>query len=381
MMANVNPLRFAWIGYSLISRKFVRNILLLPVIIFFQASCTAPAKKAAHSWAVLDSSRDLECAPWPGVEEMATVSDVVFRQSARGEIVAAGTGLDRSGKGAMFVSPILKDSAIEPEMTSYKGAPPRLFRGSCPLQGAVSGPVTRLEWAVPDQAGCLILGRDAGDVPVVGHMAADGQTAAISLGGTGAGFASGQAVWAGTFEEGSVVIVAGPDSGEATEQKLPWMKINAGNLSNSGVFIVKTIAPIESARALPVKEGVFLAAVTGDSLIGEANLEVFFFRFGLADAVWSKLIKLPHTHLGDPVLVVDGAVSHAVLMLPKWVDLESTIGTYRLSPEGLVASANQGIFPAAAVVVDAAENTGGAAVMIRSRTKDKWRYKLCEMKW
>lgn len=381
MMVKVNHPRSEWIGSSSISRKFSGTFLVLAALIFFQASCTAPAKNVKHSWADLDTSHDLECSPWPGVGEMATVSDVVFRQSASGEILVAGTGLDRSGKAAMFVSPILKDSSTEAVMSTYKGAPPRLFRGSCPLQGPASGPVSRLEWAVPEKDACLVLGRDAGDAPALGLMAANGQTIAISLSGIELGFTSGQTVWPGTLEDGSVVIVAGPDLGDATEQKTPWVKVVSGNLSNSGLFNIKTTAPIESARALPVKAGVFLAAVTGDSLVGDANIEVFFFRFGLSDPVWAKVLKLPHTHLGDPALVLDGTIGHAVLMVPKWVDVESTIGTYRLSPEGLVPSANQGIFPAASVVVDAAEITGGAAAMIRSRTKDKWRYKLCEMKW
>ena len=381
MMVKVNHLRSEWVGSSTTSRRFFSIFSVLAAFIFFQESCTAPAKNVKHSWVVLDTSRDLECSPWPGVEEMATVSDVVFHQSASREILAAGTGLDRSGKAAMFVSPILKDSPTEAVMSTYKGAPPRLFRGSCPLQGPASGAVSRLEWAIPEKDGCLVLGRDAGDAPAAGMMAPDGQTTLISLGGMGRGFTSGQAVWPGTLEGGSVVIVAEPDLGDATEQKISWVKIVSGNLSNSGLLNIKTTARIESARALPVKEGIFLAAVTGDSLVGDANIEVFFFRFGLSDPVWSKVMKLPHTHLGDPVLVLDGAIGHAVLMVPKWVDVESTIGTYRLSPEGLVPAANQGIFPAASVVADAAEITGGAAAMIRSRTKDKWRYKLCEIKW
>lgn len=330
MMAKVNPLQSGWIGISSTSSKFIRIFGLVPVSIFFQASCTAPVKKVEHSWAVLDTSRDLECSPWPVVEEMAIVSEVVFHPSAAGEIMAAGTGLDRSGKAAMFVSPISKGSSTEAVMTSYKGAPPRLFRGSCPFQEPATGPVSRLEWGVPEKGSCFVLGSDAGD---------------------------------------------------KLEWKVSWGKVISTNAIDSGMLNVKITSPMESATALPAKEGVFLAAVTGDSLIGDANLEVFFFRLGRPDPVWSKVIKLPHTHLGEPVLVADGAMGHAVLMVPKWVDLESTLGTYRLSPEGLVASANQGIFPAASVVVDTVEITGGAAVMIRSRTKDKWRYKLCEMKW
>jgi len=330
MMVKVNHLRSEWVGSSSISRRFFSIFSVLAAFIFFQESCTAPAKNVKHSWVVLDTSRDLECSPWPGVEEMATVSDVVFHQSASREILAAGTGLDRSGKAAMFVSPILKDSPTEAVMSTYKGAPPRLFRGSCPLQGPASGAVSRLEWGAPENGSCFVLGSDAGDT---------------------------------------------------LEWKVSWAKVISTNVIDSGMLNAKMTSPIESATALPSKEGVFLAAVTGDSLVGDANIEVFFFRFGLSDPVWSKVMKLPHTHLGDPVLVLDGAIGHAVLMVPKWVDVESTIGTYRLSPEGLVPAANQGIFPAASVVVDAAEITGGAAAMIRSRTKDKWRYKLCEMKW
>ncbi len=381
MMAKINHQVRFWFGLSSFLQQFLCISAVLQVLVFSQVSCTTAGKKVQHKWAALDSSLDLECSPWPGVDDLATISDVVFRNPAGGEVLAAGTGLDRSGKAAMFVAAISKDSNIEAVMTTYKGPPPHLFRGSCPLPNPSSGAVLRAEWGAANKDGCLVLGRDAADAPAVGLMASSGATTAISLAGMAKGFASGQSVVPKALADGSVLVVAEPDLSDAVKQTLPWVKLNAENIIESGVLNLKAGATIESARALPVDGGVFFALVTGDSLVGEGGLEVSFFRFGLSDPVWSKSMKLAHTHLGDPALVSDGSSGHAVLMIPKWVDLESTIGTYRLSPEGLVASANQGIFPGASVVVDSSQITGGAAVMIRSRTKDKWRYKLCEMKW
>ena len=384
----------------------------ISAMVFFLVSCSHPPKKAKPQWAELDGGQDLECAPWPqidgggggddGLDDMPIISDVVFRgaivgegktqDGVSGEIVAAATGVDRKGQPAMFVSPVMRDSSTEPVMTSYKGAAPRLVRGSCPLAQLPQG--LRAEWGVAGPVdgadGCLMVVRDSDDVPVLILVSSVGTVKPVSLAGMEKAFTGGQAVAPAQFSDGTVVLVAEPEAGRSDEQLIPWIKIGVDigtknfpeKITESWVLKLKTTAPIESVRALPTPGGIYVAAVTGDSMTGEGNIEAYFYRFNVRDAVWGKVIRLPHIHLGEPALLMDGAAPSAAvtLMVPKWVDRESTLGTYRLSPEGLVPMPNRGIFPSISVIVDAVANKSGVAMMVRSRVKDQWRYKLCEVK-
>lgn len=271
-------------------RSFPSQAVMLCMGAFFLVSCVSGTDRPGHLWAELDDSADLECVLWPGNEDMGPVTDVFFRRSDSGELIASGTGFDRSGRPAMFESPASISSDTPAELTVYKTAlPPR--------------------------------GKD--------------------------------------------------DSGAFEGRKL----------NDSGGLNFKTKAPVESRAVLPLDTGFFVAAVTGDSLIGNAQIEVAYFRSGSTEPVWTYAAPHPHTHLGDPVLIPVKEPGKAFLLVPKWVDRETTIGTYRLSQERLEAQGNQGIFPEISTVVASGKTPRGAAIMVRGRDKDNWRFRLCEMKW
>lgn len=287
-------------------------------------ACVSSAPGVGHLWSELDETTDLRCEPWPDNEDMGSVSDVVFRRSTAGELIASGKGWDRNGRPALFESPVSGSSQTPSELTVYKNvAPPRL---------QVDEPMTE----------------------------------SIRL------------------ADGAMVTVARLLPGKGGIHKLEWSLSGGGikgKSSDSGVLNFKTDAAVESGAVLAVTGGFFVTAVTGDSLVGNAQIETAFFPWGSTNPAWTHTARLPHTHLGDPVLVPGEAAEKARLLVPKWVDRETTIGTYRLSPERIEAQGNHGIFPDISTIVASGLTTRGTAMMVRSRDKDNWRFRLCEMNW
>ncbi len=296
----------------------------LSALFWSVSSCVSPAERSDHLWSELDDAADLACDPWPGNEDMASVSDVVFRRSPAGELMASGVGLDRAGRPALFESPVSSSSNTPAELTVYKVSAPRLDPDGSSFNGSTGLP------------------------------------------------------------DGSSVAVDALTSGKSGLHKLKWsVSGSAGSekSSNSGVLNFKTAMPVESGAVLGVVEGFFVVAVTGDSLVGKAQIETAFFRRGSSNATWTNTARLPHTHLGYPTLVAGNEPGMVILLVPKWVDRETTIGTYRLSSERLEDQGNQGVLPDVSAIVASGHTTRGIAIMVRSRDKEKWRFTLCEMKF
>lgn len=307
------------LGISGNSAHLLRKSGRLGICLSLLYSCTTVTPDKAHLWADLDESVDLRCSPWPENEDMGAVNDVAFRRPKNGELLVAGTGYDRKGRPALFMSPVSVDSDIPPELIVFKSLP-----------------------------------SDALDL-------------------------AGVRPEGGFHETGD-----GSFRGQAGTHELKWTLGGRGKDKKStdfGVLRFVTSAPVESGRILPVEGGIFVVAITGDSLVGNAGLVSAWFPAGEERPAWQTVTPLPHTHLGDPVLMAGNEARQAILLVPKWVDRETTIGTYRLGPERLEARPSQGVFPAISLVVASARLPDGAAIMVRAREKDEWRYKLCEMNW
>lgn len=396
---------------------------------FLSQGCAIFQGKEQYSWAELDDAADLECVEWPGVEDMPSIADAVIQDlrgpGRVGSVV--GTGLDRKGRHALAVSrfqPAEKLSQDDVAVLSFKGKPPQIIQGNCTLgatqtftrdtpdeirdsslflvstgdpgvlqlrraadnqvlASAAALPAgIRAELAVSVASGCLLVARDEEDNPKLLHLEDGGQLAPIDLASIKTPFPRGRWLKAGKQEDGSVLVATVPADGVKGAQELPWALIKGTRVSQSGVTAFKSTLPVDGADVLAVEGGFYVAAIGGDSLVGEAKLHMNFYSInqGVGSPVWSQVVTLENVHLAPPRLVRRGPASAAAL-LPKWVDRESTVGSYRLSPKGFSQSGNRGVFPEPATILDTAETTEGALAMVKFRRGQGWRQNLCEIKW
>ncbi len=135
---------------------------------------------------------------------------------------------------------------------------------------------------------------------------------------------------------------------------------------------------IESWTAGAAKEGLTLSYVDGDSLIGQANLKVVKLSWDqqYATTEWLKSKSLLNEHVSDPVWV--SGSNKGFILIPKWVDNESTIALYHVGNQGFENAEAVGVFPRGLRVVDAFWDDDIYA-LIRFRENQEWQFQLCQI--
>ena len=135
---------------------------------------------------------------------------------------------------------------------------------------------------------------------------------------------------------------------------------------------------VESWTAGHVPGGILLTYVDGDSLIGQANLKVLKLKWQdqYITSEWLKSKSLLNEHVSDPIWVKGNGKSF--VLIPKWVDNESTIALYTIGDQGFENAEAVGVFPRGLRVMDAFWNNDIYA-LIRFRQDRKWQFELCRI--
>ncbi|MEY4631643.1 MAG: hypothetical protein RIQ81_1763 [Pseudomonadota bacterium] len=408
---------------------FSRKNVVFGITVFLCPACALFQGKEKYTWAELDGARDLECIEWPGVEDMASLADVVIQgpQGASGVGSVVGTGIDRKGRHALAIGrfrPAKSLSSDDVAVLSFKGKPPRIIQGNCALGSrqefspdtpdeiresplflltngepeslqlrraadnnvlATSAPLpaaVRADTAIATGTGCMLMARDEEDQPSLFHVQDGDKLLPVNLAAMKVPFPKGRWLKATRQKDQSVLVVAVPGDGLKGAQEVPWALIHGSALKSAGVVSFKTALGVDGADVLPVEGGIYLIAVGGDSLVGEAKLHLSFYNADqqVTAPVWSHTVTLEHVHLAPPRLVRRGPTG-AFALLPKWVDRESTVGSYRLSPKGFKQSENRGVFPEPASILDTVETSVGALALVKFRRDKDWQHNLCEIDW
>jgi len=155
-----------------------------------------------------------------------------------------------------------------------------------------------------------------------------------------------------------------------------------GDLSQSYTLNLPVNSRVESWRASYHNGRLLLAYVDGDSLVGQANLKVA--RISWADLVPSvdfvRTKSLLNQHVSEPIWVT--RTTDALVLIPKWVDQESTIAAYRVAGSEVSSQVLSGVFPRGMRIMDAFAdpNRGSAYALIRQRSREQiWDYQLCQL--
>lgn len=136
---------------------------------------------------------------------------------------------------------------------------------------------------------------------------------------------------------------------------------------------------LESWQAGATPEGFYLAIVTGDSLLGEADLKVAKMEIGsqFGQFEWVGQAPLRDIHAAEPYVV---KTAHGTeVLLPNWVDEESTIARYNVTDENLGRPIFSGLFPRGTRIMDSLEDSASGRIwaLTRHRIDSRWVYQIC----
>lgn len=124
-----------------------------------------------------------------------------------------------------------------------------------------------------------------------------------------------------------------------------------------------------------------LAYVEGDSLVGNASLQIVRFTVGElgTKVLSSKRIQLANQHVSDPVWVVQNGEAH--LMLLTWVDEESTAIIVKVGVREVKDPVLSGIFRKGSRIGGAFidPKSGDLFSLMRYREANSWKWQLCKV--
>lgn len=153
-----------------------------------------------------------------------------------------------------------------------------------------------------------------------------------------------------------------------------------GQSGSLGKVQVPTKGGLESWSATQIGKKMIIAAVRGDSMVGQGVLAISAFEVGPSNLQlsWSKEFKYDDVHLGDPVWLTNGATGFLTLM--KWIDSEGTLSRFKVNDSTAEQLPDLGVFARGSVLVSGYMGPKSHGLgAFRYREKDLWKYKLCKL--
>lgn len=140
-----------------------------------------------------------------------------------------------------------------------------------------------------------------------------------------------------------MVFVFEPDAKKNGAGKITYTLLD-GSGKKPLIYAVgkEVLERVESWTINRHRDGALLVFISGDTLIWEnAKLEIYSID-SLGDILWSKSFPIEHEHVGDPLLVSSALENY--LLLPKWLDSESTIEILGITASDVKSKGYHGIY-------------------------------------
>jgi len=174
------------------------------------------------------------------------------------------------------------------------------------------------------------------------------------------------------------------EQGKSTDENSSQFQVtqidSSGKFTEQGKFTIPTKSGLESWSASALGTRIVLAAVRGDSMIGQASLIVAAVSVsnGAAAVAWKHEVPFPDVHLGEPVWLSNG--NRAFLGLIKWIDAEGSLSRIKVDASRAEVLSDVGVFPkgtvlSAGYLTDRDKGMGA----FRFRDNELWKYKLCKL--
>ncbi len=140
-----------------------------------------------------------------------------------------------------------------------------------------------------------------------------------------------------------MVFVFEPDKNKNGAGRIMYTILDGSN-NKPLIYTVgkEVLERVESWAISRHRDGALLVFISGDTLIWEnAKLEIYNMD-SLGDVLWTKSFPIEHEHVGDPLLV--GSTLESYLILPKWLDSESTLEVQKITASEVKPLGYHGIF-------------------------------------
>jgi hypothetical protein len=373
----------------------------LLLLLLFIPGCFAGKPDYKSDWVVLDKAEGLKCAVWPQRDRDLQINDIEFFSQSRKFLVR---GVNRNTSGFAYSKSFDDDYEVDVDevvnfevgragevvgLTGAAGADQfvvledkggktqvefrnaktnvveRMFTVSgADLTGAGVHPTPAGTWIVlksEDQSLQYVFSGSGGSKdtkPVVAPLRIR-ETPKVSV----------------LTKDGSLVLVTVADrqkTGFEMTQLMP-----DGKVKGPDSIPLKAAYQIESFATVVSGNDLYLAFVDGDSLVGESSLKLA--KIGLGGGVkWTKSEPLKNVHVNEPVFVL--SKKGMELLVLKWVDEESTIARYMVTPDGLGKPGYSGIFKRGSRIINAfGPDQGRIYTLTRSKGQKGWEFLLCRL--
>lgn len=173
------------------------------------------------------------------------------------------------------------------------------------------------------------------------------------------------------------------DTGVASTVEKPAFKVRLlksdGTASPEHVLKIPLNEEVERWSAFSQGSLGYLAYVDGDTLMGNGSLRIAAFEWekNLAKVHWVKAKSLMNEHTAEPLWISKG--KDAYILLLKWLDGESTLAAYKVSPEDVANLGTFGVFKEGTSLLSTFENPKSRRLtgLIRSRKGPLQEFALC----
>lgn len=377
------------------------------LLAFTQLGCaTFGRHKPSSNWATLDEAASVTCHAWPRREKDLDLRDVMYTGKAVPMFLVSGVA--RDGGPFYYAAPFTKDTDVDVERVKDMN----FGRGSRLAGGVIFGnkayavvaqpkadKATLEVRSVPDNVVRFQFDLGAGDVSdgsveqfggvawVMLHRE-DGDVTMFRLESV-KGKVIGKGIAGVRWRDRPQIVAAGATGGILAVHRegggtspFKVRSIAADGTANSRVMDldVKARSEIESWAVTRLGGSYYLAFVDGDSLVGLSSLKVANFSAeddGSATVNWTRESVLKDVHVGEPSFQEAGGKLEVLLL--NWVDEESTIARYQVSPAGLGKPKFSGIFPKGTRIALGLAAGDDRFIVTRHKDDNRWAFQLCEL--
>jgi hypothetical protein len=378
-------------------------------VLLVVALCSCVHKQASRiksGWYPLTKAQDISCTSWPLRDKDLKVEEIVpFHDDNPGFFVSF---IKRNGAKSFYFAPMERDVTPKPSRfvpldlprgalllggTTIKGNTHSIFltgesdRVVLETRNLYSGlQGQRIPIAIKGYSRGRVIEGKGGDWLVIEDES--GQSRVYFLAFDSQGNRTLKPVQLEIEEGAKIALIQGRllasyrDYPQSHILHITWINTSDAANADHGSPIKHQLdlgGAVEAWSLGTLPSGPILAAIVGDSLVGDANLVLVRLDLNSKNGKLQLIgkVDLRDIHVSEPLF--SETPKGTELMLANWVDEESTIARYIVKSEGLSKPIFSGLFAKGAHLVGLlqAKETDRIQVLTRHRIESQWVYQVC----
>lgn len=377
------------------------------VLILSLGCTTGTGGKPESDWEVLDNAKPISCKTWPIKDGFIRIDDMHGAGWNNPGVIVSGPR--RNGSPALYFHPMATGlgASVDKEPVFALDSHSILAKGTLAGEGIYAGTIatnqesgkskfvvqslpqgkillsTDLDVSTPQSAELIPAAPNPGWV-VIRSNGIDEIRRIIAPPGkdtwqlSSVVFKSQQLIAVGqNTSDQPWVLHLKRGEGEA---KPTILLTSLGTEKGQETKVIEFAGPIEAVAAHFEKNALFLGAITGDTVVGDAKLVLLtgIIENRTFSMKASATIPLENAHISQPYWIKTR--NQPRLIMPMWLDGESTLGSIGIEAGNQPKFQYSGIFPEGLAVIDQLPNNPDQPrVIVRSRIDNRWRFSVCRV--